>query len=53
MDATWERFKSFLAQPWKGAQEMSALDWTLLIGMFLVIGVLWRIIFSHIEEGLS
>jgi len=43
-------FKDFLSAPYKGAQEMSALDWFFFLGLFIVLAALWRIIFTHIEE---
>lgn len=46
----WDRFTGFFAQPFKGAQEMNALDWFLFLGLVIVLLGLWRIIFTHIEE---
>lgn len=45
-----QRFTAFLAQPYKGAQEMTALDWFLFLGLLIILLALWRIVFTHIEE---
>lgn len=44
-----DTIKNFYAQPWKGAQNMTALDWFLIFGLFILISGLWRIVLSHIE----
>lgn len=48
-----DNFKQFFAQPWKGASEMSVVDWFLWLGTILVLLAIWRLIFRHIEEGVS
>lgn len=45
-----ERFTGFFAQPFKGAQEMSVLDWFLFLGLVIILLAGWRVIFTHIEE---
>lgn len=48
-----DNFKAFLAAPYKGATNMSVLDWTLWIGLLLVILTLWGLVFNHVKEGIE
>lgn len=42
-----------LKQTWRQPfrADMSAVDWFLFVGLFLIIMILWRIILNHITEG--
>lgn len=42
-----ENVMSFVNRPF-GAVEMTAVDWFLFIGFFLVCMIAWRLILSHI-----
>lgn len=46
----WANFTSWLSQPYKGAGNMSALDWFYFLGLLIVLMVLWRIILRHLFE---
>lgn len=48
----WERFTDYMSRPFKGAAEMSALDWFFFIGLLLVLMAAWRIIFNHLQDAL-
>lgn len=48
--ALWSNFKTFLSHPYKG-EEMNAFDWFLFLGLLIVLMVMWRIIFKHVEDG--
>ncbi len=51
MQNFWDKFKSFMAQPFSGDQ-MSALDWFWFMGLIIVISIAWRLILTHIEEDI-
>lgn len=44
-----DNVKAWLARPYKGADQMSALDWFLLFGLAIMIAAGWRLILHHIE----
>lgn len=44
-----DNLKAWLAQPYTGATQMSALQWFLLVGLIITISAAWRLILKHIE----
>ena len=46
----WNNLKAWYARPF--TSDMDATHWFYFFGLLLVIGVLWRLILAHIEEGL-
>lgn len=49
----WERFTDYMSRPFKGAAEMSVLDWFLFFGLVLLLLAAWRIIFFHLEDAVT
>ena len=49
----WDNFVAFWERPYKGAAEMSVVDWFLITGMFLTVLVVWNLIFRHVIEGIT
>lgn len=44
-----DNLRAWLAQPYAGATQMSALQWFLLVGLIIAISAGWRMILKHIE----
>jgi hypothetical protein len=49
----WVHFSEFLTKPWRGSDDMTALDWTLFVGLILVILLFWGIVLQHLKEALE
>ena len=46
----WQSFREFMAKPFS-SDDMDAGHWFLFIGLLIVITIIWRLIFQHIQEA--
>lgn len=49
INGMWEHFKYWLSRPYH--EDMTAWDWFLLIGLFLVLLWCWGIILAHLRSA--